>query len=684
MRVHEVAKDLNLTSKALVNVLDKLGISGRSHASTITDEELTKIKEYLQGLTKTAKQSPAAEPVAPPEPVDNSDPDPAKSATPATSSKSDESETDDFQVFVIDKETFTVKDFAETIKIPLTEVMTLLIKRGMMLNLNQNIDFKVAAEIAQNYNIILDQKLMGNEDQQKRVEDVFLAEIEEDERFLKERPPVVTVMGHVDHGKTKLLDAIRKKNVVASEAGGITQHIGAYQVKFNEKEITFIDTPGHEAFTEIRARGANITDIVILVVAADDGVMPQTVEAINHAKAAKVPILVAINKMDKADANPDRVRQQLTEFDLVAEDWGGQTIMVPISAIDGTGIEDLLEMILLVAETEELKANPHKQAVGIILESNLSKEKGAVATVLIKSGTLRVGNPFVIGPVFGKVRAMFNEHGEKIQNATPAMPVEIMGLSSVPNAGDVLQVLASEKETKRIADNRSHELANINNQKKRSVTIEEFTRKIQDGEIATLNILVKADVQGSLEAILGSLQKIKMDNAAINIVHSGTGSISKWDVKLASASDAIVVGFNVTIPLEFKNKAEEDGVSVRLYHIIYKLLEDIEAIMKGMLKPEYEKVHIGTAEVRQLFKFSKVGVIAGCYISSGKMLRGADIEIVRDDQLVYDGELSSLKRFKEDVKEVQSGYECGIVLDGFNDFKEGDEIRVFQLEEIKV
>ncbi len=668
MRVNELAKELSIQSKVLLSELLTLGIVVKAHSSLLSDTDITKVRLHYK------KQ---ADPPAP-------DQEPLIEELPAESSKQKVTEpVTDLEIIEIEDRDITVKDFATLLKVPLTQVMTSLLKKGMMLNLNQNIDLSLAEEIAQQYNIVLDVKNVAQTGQQKRVEDAFLAEYEEEERFLKDRPPVVTVMGHVDHGKTKLLDAIRHTNVMDKEAGGITQHIGAYQVHVHGKDITFIDTPGHEAFTEIRARGANITDIVVLVVAADDGIMPQTIEAIHHARAAKVPILVAINKMDKPDANIERVKQQLTEHDLVPEEWGGKTVVVPVSAKAGQGISDLLDMILLIAETEELKANPHKKAVGIVLEAHLSKNKGPIATVLIKSGTLRIGNPFVIGPVSGKIRALVDDLGQKRKEATPATPIEIMGLSGVPNAGDVLQVVSSDKEAREIADQRKHELVDSQRRKTRAVSLEDVSLKIREGEMAVLNLVVKADVIGSLEAILGSINKLKVDQTAVSIVHSGTGDITESDLMLAKASSAILIGFNVAIPIILKNKAEEDGVVVKLYHIIYKLLDDLEGTLKGLLKPEFERVQIGIAEVRAMFKFSKVGVIAGCYVTEGKVIRNVEVEIFRGTNLIFEGKISSLKRFKDDAKEVLAGYECGIVIDGFMDFAQGDQVRIYALKEIK-
>ncbi len=679
MRVHEVAKELELTNKALLGVLSKVGVDVKSHASVLSEDDIKKVIKYLEDLEKPKVEESKEEIIIPeqPQPIEVEE-------TKKNSSKEEVAEEVEIKIVHINSDTITVKDFCDLINIPLKQVMTLILQKGMMLNLNQSIDLELASEIAQEYNIVLEQKSSDvSQKKQQRREEIYLSEIDEDERFLKERPPVVTVMGHVDHGKTKLLDAIRKTNVVDGEAGGITQHIGAYQVEVNHKKITFIDTPGHEAFTEIRARGANVTDVVILVVAADDGVMPQTKEAIHHAQSAKVPIIVAINKIDKPDANPDRVKQQLADYDLIPEEWGGKTIFVNISAKERIGIEEFLEMVLLVAETEELKANPHKKATGIILESNLSKNTGPIATVLVKSGTLRVGNPFVIGPVHGKIRALIDDAGNKIKEAGPSTPVMILGLSDVPGVGDVMQVVTSDKEAKKIATSRADELIDLKRQQKKTVSLDEFSRKINAGEMTTLNLIIKADAQGSLEAIIGSINKIDVKDANIHVVHSAIGLITESDVMLANASSAILMGFHVGIPVEIKNKAEDDGVVVKLYSIIYKMLEDIESTAKGMIKPVYQKELTGTAEVRQLFKFSKVGAIAGCFITEGKVVKGNDIEIYRGNTMIYDGSLDSLKRFKDDAREVSSGFECGIVIDGFEDYVEGDLIKVFTLKEVK-
>ena len=679
MRVHELAKELELSSKAAISLFTKLGIEAKSHASNLTEADVRKVMDHMESIKISNPENQIDEPQS--EEAKKLD---LEINPPSKKKIQDEEEKPDFKIIEIENENLTVKEFSQKIKVPVTEVITRLIKRGIMLNLNQNMEIDLAQDIAQEYGIVLDLKKAVMTDQQKRVEDAFMAEVEEEERFMKVRPPIVTVMGHVDHGKTKLLDAIRRTNVVDKEAGGITQHIGAYQVHINNKDITFIDTPGHEAFTAIRARGANLTDIVILVIAADDGIMPQTIEAIHHAKAAKVPIIVAINKMDKQEANPEKIKQQLTEHDMLPEEWGGKTIVVPVSAISGEGLNDLMEMIILVSEMEELKANPHKKAVGIIIESKLTKKRGPVATVLIKSGTLRIGNPFVIGPVHGKVRALFDDAGKPRKEASPSMPVEIMGLSDVPSAGDVFQVVSSDKEAKKIADSRAYELLDAKRKKKKAISLEEFSQRINEEEITTLNLVVKADVIGSLEAIVTSINKIKIDNTVINIVHTGTGGMTESDLMLAKASSAMLVGFNVIVPLEIKNKAEEEGIIVKLYHIIYQLLENITDVLKGLIKPKYERVKIGTAEVRSLYKFSKVGVIAGCFVSEGKVLRGSEIEVYRGNNMIYEGVLTSLKRFKDDVREVQTGYECGIVLEGYDAFEENDYIQVFMIKEVVV
>lgn len=575
-------------------------------------------------------------------------------------------------------ESITVKDLAEVLGKKGSDLVMNLMKKGKMLAINATLDFDTAASIAEEYNVILEL-----EEEKDIMEEAFGTEEEEDESKLEERPPVVVVMGHVDHGKTSLLDAIRHANVTKGEAGGITQHIGAYTVQIDGKPITFLDTPGHEAFTAMRMRGAQVTDIAILVVAADDGVMPQTIEAINHAKAAGVEIIVAINKMDKPSANPDRVKQELTEYGLLAEDWGGTTVCVPVSARSKEGIDNLLEMIILTAEMKELKANPNKKARGAIIEAQLDKGRGPVATVLVQSGTLRVGDPVVAGPAYGKIRAMTDDKGRRVKVAGPSTPVEILGLSEVPAAGDTFYVAANEKQARQLAEsviakNRETLIA----QTPQKVSLDDLFSQIQSGNMKELGIIVKADVQGSVEAVRQSLEKLTNEEVRVRVIHGGVGAVTESDVLLASASNAIIIGFNVRPEPAAKTFAENEKVDIRLYRVIYNAIEDVQAAMKGMLDPVYEEKVLGHAEVRQTFKASGVGTIAGSYVKDGKIVRNCQVRIVRDGIVVYEGELESLKRFKDDVKEVALGYECGLVFKKFNDVKEGDWVEAFTMVEI--
>ena len=513
--------------------------------------------------------------------------------------------------------------------------------------------------------------------------EVHFESTEDDEANLKERPPVVTIMGHVDHGKTTLLDSIRHTKVTAGEAGGITQHIGAYQIVDNGKKITFLDTPGHAAFTTMRARGAKVTDITILVVAADDGVMPQTVEAINHAKAAEVPIIVAVNKMDKPSANPDRVMQELTEHGLVPEAWGGETIFVPISALKGEGIDNLLEMVLLVSEVAELKANPKRLALGTVIEAQLDKGRGSVATLLVQDGTLRIGDPIVVGHAYGRVRAMVNDLGRRVKEAGPSTPVEITGLNEVPQAGDRFVVFEDEKTARQVGETRASQAQVNQRSEKTRVTLDNLFDQMKQGEMKELNIIVKADVQGTVEAMAASLMKIEVAGVNVRIIHTGAGAITESDVTLAAASNAIVIGFNVRPDVNAKRAADQEGVDIRLHRVIYKVIEEIESAMKGLLDPEFQEKIIGQAEVRETFKVSKVGTIAGSYVTEGKISRDSGVRIIRDSIVIFEGELDTLKRFKDDAKEVAKGYECGITIKNFNDIKENDIIEAFIMEEIK-
>lgn len=568
----------------------------------------------------------------------------------------------------------SVKDLATTLKRDIPEVIKCLLNLGIMATINQEIDFDTASLVASEFQVEVSE-LPPEKDPTE------IVEVEDDPKKRVPRAPVVTIMGHVDHGKTSLLDTIRKANVTSREAGGITQHIGAYQVNYQGKKITFLDTPGHEAFTSMRARGAKVTDVAILVVAADDGVMPQTLEAINHAKAAGVPIIVAINKMDKEGAAPDKVKQQLSEHDLLAEDWGGHTIMVPVSAHKQTGITDLLEMILIVAEMQELTANPTIPAQGTIVEAQLDKGRGPVATVLVQKGTLHLGDTILAGFAYGKVRAMINERGESLKKAGPSTPVEVLGLSDVPMAGDILNAtderIARSIAEKRMARRRTEEI-----QQNQKVSLDDIFQQIQEGKIKELNIVVKADVQGTIEALRQSLQKIKNEEVKVVIVHSGVGAINESDVMLASAANALIIGFNVRPDANARKIAESEKVDVRLYRVIYDALNDVEAAIKGMLAPKFKEVIQGRVEVRQIITISKL-IIAGCYVTEGKVTRTSKVRLLRDNVVVYEGEIEALKRFKDDVKEVAAGYECGITLDKFRDIKEGDIIEPYVMEEVE-
>ena len=574
-------------------------------------------------------------------------------------------------------ESISVRDFAAVIGKNAAELIKELFKKGQMLNINHILDFETATAIAIEYEVTLELEV------EKDIFEEAFKEGPEDEALLVERPPVVVVMGHVDHGKTSLLDSIRESKVTAGEAGGITQHIGAYTVEIDGNPITFLDTPGHEAFTAMRMRGAQITDIAILVVAADDGVMPQTVEAINHAKAAGVEIIVAINKIDKVGANPDRVKQELTEYGLLTEDWGGDTICVPVSAINKTGIDTLLEMIILAAEIKELKANPKKKARGTVIEAQLDKGRGTVATILVQEGTLSIGDPIVAGSAFGKIRAMTDDRGRRVKHAGPSSPVEILGLSEVPTAGDSFYVAENEKQARSVAETvvakTRKEMIKSTPQK---VSLDDLFTQIQSGNVKDLNVVVKADVQGSMEVVRQSLEKLSNDEVRVRIIHGGVGTITESDIMLASASNAIVIGFNVRQEATVKGFADEEDVDVRLYKVIYNAIEDVSNAMKGLLDPVYEEKIIGHAEVRQIFKASGIGTIAGSYITDGKFQRNCSVRIFRDDKKVHEGELESLKRFKDDVKEVNTNYECGLVIKKYSDLQEGDRVEAYIMVEV--
>ncbi len=579
---------------------------------------------------------------------------------------------------VMTTETITVKELTERIGKPAGDILKKLLLLGVMANINSELDYDTASLVCSEFGVELTMKL------DRTAEDSLAdTDIEDDEGDLIPRPPVITIMGHVDHGKTSLLDYIRNTKVTQGEAGGITQHIGAYTVDVEDQQITFLDTPGHEAFTAMRARGTQSTDIAILVVAADDGVMPQTVESINHAKASGVPIIVAINKMDKENANPERIKQDLTNYQMVPEEWGGETIMVPVSAITGEGVDTLLEMILLQAEILQLRANPDRMAKGVIIEAKLDKARGPVATVLLRNGTLHVGDSVVVGTATGRVRAMINDKGERVEDAGPSQPVEVMGFSEVPTAGDDMIAISDDHLGRQVAQERMDKLKAARSASATKVTLDNLFTQIDQGKVVNLNIIIKADVQGSVEAVKQALEKLSTDQVNVRVLHSGVGAISMHDVNLASTFNAIIIGFNIRPDATARVSAEKEGVDIRIYRIIYKAIEDVEKAMKGLLEPEFKETFLGTAEVRNVFQVTGTGTVAGCYVTEGKLQRNAQVRLTRDNVVIFEGKLSSLKRFKDDAKEVAQGYECGASLDGYNDIKEGDAIECFVMEEIE-
>ena len=574
-------------------------------------------------------------------------------------------------------ETITVKDFAAELKKTTAEVIKKLLGYGVMATINNEIDFDTASLIADEFGVKVNKKETVTE------EDILFDDSEDREEDLKPRPPVVVVMGHVDHGKTSLLDAVKKTNVIEGEAGGITQHIGAYKVKVNDREITFLDTPGHEAFTAMRARGAQITDIAILVVAANDGVMPQTIEAINHAKSAGIPIIVAINKIDLPDANPEKVKQELMTYELVPEEWGGDTIFVPISAKQNQNIDQLLEMVLLQADMLELKANPNKQAKGVVIEASLDKHKGTIASMLVQRGKLDVGDTIVVGSSIGRIRSMTDEKGKKVKSAGPSTPVEITGLTEVPQAGDVFYEVKDERTAKHLIEKRKQQEREKTINAMNKVTLDNLFSQMEEGNLKILNLIVKADVQGSVEAIKQSMEKLSNEEVRVKVIHAAVGAVTESDVTLAKVSNAIIIAFNVRPMPTAKDMAEKDEVEIKQYSIIYQAIDDVEAAMKGMLDPKYQEKVIGNAEIRQTFRISNVGTIGGAYVLDGKLERNAGVRVLRDNVVIHDGKLASLKRFKDDAKEVTKGFECGIQIEKFNDIKEGDILEAYILEEIK-
>ncbi|OCL27134.1 translation initiation factor IF-2 [Orenia metallireducens] len=642
IRIYKLAEQLELSNKELIKMLQDLGVDVTSHMSTINEETAELIMDMVLGEGEGAE------------------------------------EVDDSKVIKVEG-AMTVKELSEEIDVDPSTLMAKLIGLGIMATINQELTSDQLEVVAAEYGYAIE------EEEEEEEEDIFglVNDIEDKKEDLKLRPPVITVMGHVDHGKTTLLDAIRETEVTASEAGGITQHIGAYQVKVNGQKITFLDTPGHEAFTSMRARGAQATDIAILVVAADDGIMPQTIEAINHAKSAGVPIIVAINKMDRPNAQPDRVKQELMNHGLIPEDWGGDTVCVPISALKKENLDELLEMILLTAEMEELKANPNRPANGIIVEAELDRGRGPVATILVRNGTLKVGDAIVAGLASGRVRAMINDQGERVEEAGPATPVEVLGLSDVPNAGDLLEVVEDDQSARDIAQKRQNKRREDELSRNTTVNLEDLFSQIQQGEVKELNIVVKADVQGSVEAVKQSLQKLSTDEVEVKMLHGGVGGITETDVMLAAASNAIIIGFNVRPGANARKVAEKEKVDIRTYRVIYKAIDDVKSAMEGLLDPDYKEVVLGQVEVRQTFKVPKIGTIAGAYVTNGTVNRNAKVRLLRDGTIIHEGEIGSLKRFQDDVKEVAEGYECGIGIEGYNDLKEGDIMEIYDFEEVK-
>lgn len=674
IRVYELAKELQISSKELIELLmSEFSVDVKNHMSVIEDEDAELIKELIGENNSSDNKTIVdeyEEILA--EEVNNQ----AKKRKKKKSEEEEDVIGEGGSGVVEIGETITVKELSEKLGKPTADVIKTLIFTGVMAAINQEIDFATAEKVCEKYECLVVKKEEKEELEIVEEEDVI-------EENLVKRPPIVTVMGHVDHGKTSLLDAIRKANVTAHEAGGITQHIGAYTVNLNGEKLTFLDTPGHEAFTAMRARGAQVTDVVILVVAADDGIMPQTKEAISHCRAAGVPIIVAINKIDRPGANIERVKQELTEYELVAEDWGGDTICVPVSAKTGENLEQLLEMVLLTSEMAEFKADPKRKAKGTVIEAKLDKGRGAVATLLIQNGTLHVGDSILVGSTYGRIRAMFDDKGKSIKKAGPSIPVEILGLSEVPAAGDRFTVVKDEKTARNMAELRKQKIKDESFHSANRVSLEDLYNQIQEGTVKELGIIVKADVQGSVQAIKQSLEKLSTEDVKVRVIHGGVGAITETDVTLATASNALLIGFNVRPDSNATIIADKEGVEIKTYRIIYDAIEDVKSAMIGMLDPEYKEVVNGKAEARVVYKISNVGTIAGCYVTDGKILRNSEVRVIRDGIVIFESTLASLKRFKDDVKEVNAGYECGLSVEKFNDIKEGDVIESFSMQAIE-
>lgn len=706
-RIYEYAKDLKLKSKDVIDELKKMNVEVSNHMQALEPNEIKELdKKFKPNSSKDKQNDKAAQNNHKKHQNNNKDKNNNNNNNSGNAKKNNkkgnknhnknnnknnnkhkknnnqkpapEQPKKEMPEKITYLEGITVGELADKMNIESSSIVKKLFLLGIMANINQSLDDETIELIADDYGVEVEKEVVIDEEDL----DIYFDDEEEDPDAI-ERPAVVTIMGHVDHGKTTLLDSIRNTHVTQGEAGGITQHIGAYQITNDGKKITFIDTPGHAAFTTMRARGAQVTDITILVVAADDGVMPQTIEAINHAKEADVPIIVAVNKIDKPTANPDRVMQELTEHGLFPEDWGGDTIFVPLSALSGDGIEDLLEMIVLVSEVQELKANPDKRAVGTVIEAELDKSRGPAASLLVQNGTLHVGDAIVVGNTFGRIRAMVNDLGQRIKSAGPSTPVEITGINDVPQAGDRFVVFSDEKQARRIGEARHEESILQQRQESKNVSLDNLFEQMKQGEMKDLNVIIKGDVQGSVEALAASLMKIDVEGVNVRIIHTAVGAINESDVTLANASNGIIIGFNVRPDSGAKRAAEQENVDLRLHRVIYDVIEEIESAMKGMLDPEYEEKVIGQAEVRQTFKVSKVGTIAGCYVTEGKITRNAGVRVIRDGIVIFEGKLDTLKRFKDDAKEVAKGYECGITIEKYNDLKVDDIIEAYEMVEIQ-
>lgn len=692
IRIYELAKELNISSKELIEKIKELGLEVNSHMSTLENEEAILVKSLLNEEENEEENkleesfNNEEENINKKENKEKKNKKNKKNKNTKENKEDNKNSKEGNEVAIEIGNNIIVKDLADKIGVSPSQVISKLIGLGVMVNQNQEIDSDIAVIVGEELGVEINVKELETEDETE-VEDTLIEKLEIDfedaPEDLKSRAPIVTVMGHVDHGKTSLLDAIKKTSVTQSEAGGITQHIGAYSVNVNNKKITFLDTPGHEAFTSMRARGAQITDIAILVVAADDGVMPQTIEAINHAKAANVPIIVAINKIDKPTANIDKLKQELVENALVPEDWGGDTITVPVSALQNKGIDELLEMVLLVAEMQELKANPDRNAVGTIVEAQLDKGKGPMATVLVRKGTLKSGDMVFSGSSSGRVRAMFDDKGKKVKKAGPSVPVVILGLSEVPNAGDLLYAVDDEKTARALAGEKKEALRAEQMRADQKISLDDLFERIKLGEIKDLNIIIKGDVRGSIEALKQSLEKLDTDEVKANIIHTGVGGITESDIMLASASNAIVVGFNVRPNLNAVEVAKREKVDIRTYRVIYEAIEDIKSAIKGMHAPTIVEEVLGRAEVRATFRLPTGSSVAGIYVLDGKVTRNSKIRLLREDIVIFEGGISSLKRFKDDTREVLSGYEAGLGLENYNDIKEGDILEAYILKEVE-